>query len=181
MAPTHPHLLSSNGPHSLTLALQQWPPLTHTHSPAMAPTHPHPLSSNDPHSTGSSSWPAYSSREHHTNFSFCAKLCLLIGCHLITWKVKNSASTPPFLPPPHNWFSHQHASLRLPATNEGTWRPCIHFLCFFLLCPSTPENHPVLSCRCLIHMGRKATDYFSPKVFFLLLSVEKWAKKPKPK
>lgn len=155
-------------------------PLSHTYSAAMASTHPHPLANNGLHSTGSSFCPAYSPWEHHTNFSFCAKLCLSVRCHLITWKVKNSASTPPFLPLPRDCLSRQNASPRLPATDEGTWIPCIHFLHFVLLCPSTPQNHPVPSCRCLIHVGRKAIDYFL-QGFFLLVSVEKWAKKPKPK
>lgn len=86
-------------------------------------------------------------REQHTNFSFCAKLCLCIGCHLITWKVKNSASTLPFLPPPRDWFSCQNASPRLPGTNEDPWIACIHFPHLFPLCLSTPDKHPVLSCR----------------------------------
>lgn len=118
------------------------------------------------------------SREHYTNLSFGASLCLSIGCHIIIWKVKNSANTLPFSHPPCYWFNCQNVKPRLPATRTHGLRVSIFFF-IFPLGPSTPENHPIPLLEVLV-CTRTTIEYFI-QGFSLPLSVEKITEKPIPK
>lgn len=129
------------------------------------------LSSNGLHSTGFFFLLHLFSREHYTNLNFGASLCLSIGCHLIIWKVKNSANTLPFSRPPCYWFNCQNANPRLPATRTHGLHVSI-FVLIFPLSPSTPKNHPIPLLEVLNTHGQNNNRIFYPRVFITAICWE---------